>query len=133
MAWHRSQNAVRTIRGSKLVLYSHSISVLLSSNLEFTENMSLLSHYRENLKSHNGIYLYLTEHMICFRTRTWRQTTRSMIHHECDMNVYLQSNKMSLVLYREINSFKRGYQTRNNLVKDENDDLHVDSYNILNN
>jgi hypothetical protein len=35
-------------------------------------------------------------------------------------------------LYRGINKFKRGYQPRNNLVKDENGDLLADSYNILN-
>jgi hypothetical protein len=31
-----------------------------------------------------------------------------------------------------INGFKRGYQPRNNLVKDENGDLLTDSHNILN-
>jgi hypothetical protein len=35
-------------------------------------------------------------------------------------------------LYRGINEFKRGYHSRNNLVKDENRDLLADSYNILN-
>jgi hypothetical protein len=35
-------------------------------------------------------------------------------------------------LYRGINEFKRGYQPRNNLVKDQNGDLFADSYNILN-
>jgi hypothetical protein len=35
-------------------------------------------------------------------------------------------------LYRGINGFKRGYQRRNNLVKDENGDLLADSHNILN-
>jgi hypothetical protein len=34
-------------------------------------------------------------------------------------------------LYRGINRFKRGYQTRNNLVKDKNGDL-AESHNILN-
>jgi hypothetical protein len=34
-------------------------------------------------------------------------------------------------LYRGINEFKRGYQPRNNLLKDENGDL-ADSHNILN-
>jgi hypothetical protein len=34
-------------------------------------------------------------------------------------------------LYRGINEFKRGYQPRNNLVMDENDDLLADSHNIL--
>jgi hypothetical protein len=35
-------------------------------------------------------------------------------------------------LYRGINEFKRGYQPRNNLIKDENGDLLADSHNILN-
>jgi hypothetical protein len=35
-------------------------------------------------------------------------------------------------LYRGINKFKRGYQPRNNVVKDENGDLLADSHNILN-
>jgi hypothetical protein len=35
-------------------------------------------------------------------------------------------------LYRGKNEFKRGYQPRNNLVKDENGDLLADSHCILN-
>jgi hypothetical protein len=35
-------------------------------------------------------------------------------------------------LYRGINEFRRGYQPRSNLVKDENGDLLEDSHNILN-
>jgi hypothetical protein len=35
-------------------------------------------------------------------------------------------------LYRGINEFKKGFQPRNNLVKDENGYLLADSYNILN-
>jgi hypothetical protein len=35
-------------------------------------------------------------------------------------------------LYRRINEFKRGYQNRSNLIKDENGDLLADSHNILN-
>jgi hypothetical protein len=34
-------------------------------------------------------------------------------------------------LFRGINVFKRGYQPRSNLVKDEKDDLLADSHNIL--
>jgi hypothetical protein len=41
-------------------------------------------------------------------------------------------NKNIRNLYRGINEFKRGYQPRNNLVKDENGDLLADSHNILN-
>jgi hypothetical protein len=41
-------------------------------------------------------------------------------------------NKNIRDLYRGIIGFKRGYQLRNNLVKDENEDLLADSHNILN-
>jgi hypothetical protein len=40
-------------------------------------------------------------------------------------------NKCIRDLYRVIHEFKRGYQSRNNLVKDENGDLLADSLNIL--
>jgi predicted metallo-beta-lactamase superfamily hydrolase len=40
-------------------------------------------------------------------------------------------NKNITDLYRRRNKFKRGYQPRNNLVKDENGDLLADSHNIL--
>jgi hypothetical protein len=35
-------------------------------------------------------------------------------------------------LYRGINDFKKGYQPRSNLEKDENGDLLADAHNILN-
>jgi hypothetical protein len=41
-------------------------------------------------------------------------------------------NKRIRDLYRGINEFKRGYQLRNKLVKEENGDLLADSNNILN-
>jgi len=41
-------------------------------------------------------------------------------------------NKNVRDLYRGINEFKKGYQPRTNLEKDENGDLLVDSHNILN-
>jgi len=34
--------------------------------------------------------------------------------------------------YRGINEFKKGYQPRTNIVKDENGDLIADSHSILN-
>jgi hypothetical protein len=39
-------------------------------------------------------------------------------------------NKNFRDLYRGINEFKRGYQPKSNLVKDENSDLLADSQNI---
>jgi hypothetical protein len=41
-------------------------------------------------------------------------------------------NKNIIGVYRGINEFKRGYQLRNSLVKNENGDLLADSHNILN-
>jgi hypothetical protein len=41
-------------------------------------------------------------------------------------------NKNIRDLYRGIHEFKRGYQPRNYLVKDENGDLLADSQHILN-
>jgi hypothetical protein len=41
-------------------------------------------------------------------------------------------NKNIRDLYRGLNKFQRGYQPRNNLMKDENGDLLADSRNILN-
>jgi hypothetical protein len=39
-------------------------------------------------------------------------------------------NKNIRYLYRGINEFKRGYQLRNNLIKDENSDLLANSHNF---
>jgi hypothetical protein len=41
-------------------------------------------------------------------------------------------NKTIRDMYNEINAFKRRYQPRNNLVKDENGDMLADSHNISN-
>jgi hypothetical protein len=41
------------------------------------------------------------------------------------------NNKNMRDLYRGINEFKRGYQPKTNLVKDENGDLLAMSHNIL--
>jgi hypothetical protein len=41
-------------------------------------------------------------------------------------------NKNNRDLYREVNEFKKSYQPRNNLIKDENGDLLADSDSILN-
>jgi hypothetical protein len=40
-------------------------------------------------------------------------------------------NKKMRELYREINEFKKGYQSRCKLVKDENGDLLADPHNVL--
>jgi hypothetical protein len=45
--------------------------------------------------------------------------------------IYWGKNKNIRDLYRGINEFKRGYQPRSNVVKDEKGDLVVDSHSIL--
>jgi hypothetical protein len=42
-----------------------------------------------------------------------------------------RKNKNIRELYRGINDFKKGYQPRTNVIKDEKGDLVVDSHNIL--
>jgi hypothetical protein len=50
------------------------------------------------------------------------------------MNEFETNNKYQNFsdLYRGTNGFKKGYQPRTNLVKDENDDLLADYHNIMN-
>jgi hypothetical protein len=55
-------------------------------------------------------------------------TRRNIPEHTILHNI----NKNIRDLYRGINEFKRGYQPRNNLVKDENGDVLADSNNVLN-
>jgi hypothetical protein len=43
-----------------------------------------------------------------------------------------RKNKNIWDLHRGINEFKKGYQLRTNIVKDENGDLLADSHSILN-
>jgi hypothetical protein len=50
-----------------------------------------------------------------------------------NINDLATNSKNNIIdLYRGINEFKRGYQPRNNRVKDENGDLLAESQNILN-
>jgi hypothetical protein len=48
------------------------------------------------------------------------------------MNDLAVNSKNIGYLYKGINEFKKGYQPRSNLVKDENGELLADSQNILN-
>jgi hypothetical protein len=60
---------------------------------------------------------------------------KKMEYMKYKINEFARNSKNKNVrdLYRGINEeFKRGYQPRNNLVKDENGDLLVDSHDILN-
>jgi hypothetical protein len=65
-------------------------------------------------------------------SRYFRNKKREHLKDKINELITNSKNKNIRDLYRGVNGFKRGYQPRNNLVKDENGDLLVDSHNILN-
>jgi hypothetical protein len=65
-------------------------------------------------------------------SRHFRNKKREYLKDKINELATNSKNKNIRDLYRGINEFKRGYQPRNNLVKDENGDLLADSHNILN-
>jgi uncharacterized protein YaaR (DUF327 family) len=64
-------------------------------------------------------------------SRYFRNKKREYLKGKINELATNSKNKNIRDLYRGINEFKRGYQPRNNLVKDENGDL-ADSHNVLN-
>jgi hypothetical protein len=68
----------------------------------------------------------------CEASRHFRNKKREYLKDKINELAMNSKNKNIRDLYRRINGFKRSYQPRNNLVKDENGDLLADSHNILN-
>jgi hypothetical protein len=68
----------------------------------------------------------------CEASRHFRNKKREYLKDKINELATDSKNKNIRDLYRGINEFKRGYQLRSNLVKDENGDLLGDSQNILN-
>jgi hypothetical protein len=68
----------------------------------------------------------------CEASKHFRNEKREYLEDRTNELAMDTKNKNMRDLYRGINEFKRGYQPRNNLVKDENGDLLADSHNILN-
>jgi hypothetical protein len=65
-------------------------------------------------------------------SRYFRNKKRDYLKNKMNELATSSKNKNIRDLYRGINEFKRGYQPRNNLVKDENGNVLADSHNILN-
>jgi hypothetical protein len=65
-------------------------------------------------------------------SRHFRDRKREYLQDKISEYVRNSKNKNIRDLYRGINAFTRGYQPRNNSVKDEDGDLLADSHNILN-
>jgi hypothetical protein len=68
----------------------------------------------------------------CEASRHFRNKKQEYLKGKSNELALNSKNKNIIGLYREINEFKRDYQPRINLVKDENGDLLADSCNILN-
>jgi hypothetical protein len=68
----------------------------------------------------------------CEACRYFRNKKKEYLKDKINELATNSKNKNIRDLYRAINQFNRGYQPRNNLVKDENGDLLADSHNILN-
>jgi hypothetical protein len=65
-------------------------------------------------------------------SRYFRNIKREYLKDKINELATSSKNKNIRDLYRRVNEFKKGYQLKNNLVKDENGDLLVDSRNIHN-
>jgi hypothetical protein len=65
-------------------------------------------------------------------SRHFRNKKREYLKGKINELAMNSKNKNIRDLYRGINEFKRGYQPRSNLVKDENGDLHADFNTIVN-
>jgi hypothetical protein len=68
----------------------------------------------------------------CEASRYFRNKKREYLKDKINEIVMNSMNKNSKNLYRKIFEFKRVYQPKSNLVKDENGDLLADSHSILN-
>jgi hypothetical protein len=68
----------------------------------------------------------------CEASRYSRNKKREYLKDKINELATNSKNKNIRDLYSGINRFKRGYQPRSNLLKDENGDLLADSHNILN-
>jgi hypothetical protein len=62
----------------------------------------------------------------------FRNKEREYLKNKINLFESNSKNKNIRDLYRSINEFKKGYQPRTNLVKDESGDLLVDPHKILN-
>jgi hypothetical protein len=65
-------------------------------------------------------------------SRYFRNKKREYLKDKTNELTTNSKNKNIRDMHREINGFKRGYQPRDNLVKDENGDLLADSHHALN-
>jgi hypothetical protein len=77
----------------------------------------------------NGDYLKIVR---CEASRYFRNKKKEYLKDKINELAANSKNKNIRYLYRGISEFKRGYQPRNNLVKDENGDPLANSHSILN-
>jgi hypothetical protein len=80
------------------------------------------------LRDPNGINGDNLNNVRCEASRHFRNKKREYLKDKINERSTNSKNKNIRDLYRGINEFKRGYQPRNNLVKDGNGDLLADSW-----
>jgi hypothetical protein len=83
----------------------------------------------QNLNQINGDYLQNLRHET---SRIFRNKEREHLKGKINELETKNKNKNIRDLYRSINEFKKGYQPRFNIIKDENGNLLADPQNVLN-
>jgi hypothetical protein len=72
------------------------------------------------------------QNLRCETSRIFRNKKKEYLKGKINELETNNKNKNITDLYRGINEFKKGYQPRINIMKDENGDLIADSQNVLN-
>jgi hypothetical protein len=118
----------KQLETSKFQPKSLSYQELRKNKPWFNEGCSQLLQWLQDPSEINGDNLNSVRHEA---SRHFRNKKRECMKFKINEPAMKSKNKNIRDLYRGINEFKRGYQPRNNLVKDDNGDL-ADSRNNLN-
>jgi hypothetical protein len=86
-------------------------------------------HWFQNSGQTNGVNLNNIRHAA---SRNFRNKKSEYLKEKPNELETKRKNKNIRELYRGINEFKKGYQSRTNTVKDENGDLLANSHSISN-
>jgi hypothetical protein len=84
------------------------------------------------LQNQNQINRDNLQNLRCETSRIFRNKKRDYLKGKINELETNNKNKNIRDLYRSINEFKKGYQPRINIIKDENDNLIADPQNVSN-
>jgi hypothetical protein len=80
----------------------------------------------------SNVIVYFIKNVLVYDCLTFCTKKREYLKNKINELETKGKNKNIRDLYRGINEFKKGYQPRTNMVKEENGDLLADSHSILN-